>query len=434
MPRVPPTSATPWAATFRRREEVSRRDRAAVARARLRLSTTTLTPLYEERFSEDELKQVIAWLESPVSRKFAQRRGVRQRAGRKSSWRTPRSRSTKLKRWKPLCPSAWACLPRPRRRPRRAVAPHRRSSRNPRCPTPTPRRRSARPAPASTRRPRTARAAEPARRRWRWRSAKSRSAKARCFPPRARGAGDRRAEGRQPRPAEDRQRRADLARDHVRLPSLETPLRVAYLGPAGTFSEEAALGYFGSSIVRVPCASIDEVFRATSGRRRRLRRGAGGKLHRRRGGALARPVPEHAAVHHRRDQPVRAPQPAAQGDSLDGIEGRVRSSAGAGAVPRLAVDHLPRSSAGPVASNAEGARLAAARPGAGRHRQRPRGGEYGLHVVAPAIQDDPHNRTRFAVVAHPEATRSRAPPDTTAPAWWCRCPTARAPCTTCWCR
>ena len=46
--------------------------------------------------------------------------------------------------------------------------------------------------------------------------------------------------------------------------ALETPTRVAYLGPAGTFSEEAALGYFGSSIVRVPCASFDEVFRATT--------------------------------------------------------------------------------------------------------------------------------------------------------------------------
>jgi len=39
--------------------------------------------------------------------------------------------------------------------------------------------------------------------------------------------------------------------------ALETPLRVAYLGPAGTFSELAALAYFGSSIVRVPCVSID---------------------------------------------------------------------------------------------------------------------------------------------------------------------------------
>src|SRR5690349_12000649 len=40
--------------------------------------------------------------------------------------------------------------------------------------------------------------------------------------------------------------------------SLEMPTRVAYLGPAGTFSEQAALGFFGSSIERVACASIDE--------------------------------------------------------------------------------------------------------------------------------------------------------------------------------
>jgi chorismate mutase / prephenate dehydratase len=34
--------------------------------------------------------------------------------------------------------------------------------------------------------------------------------------------------------------------------ALETPTRVAYLGPAGTFSELAALGYFGQSIVKLP--------------------------------------------------------------------------------------------------------------------------------------------------------------------------------------
>ena len=78
--------------------------------------------------------------------------------------------------------------------------------------------------------------------------------------------------------------------------ALETPPRVAYLGPAGTFSEQAALGFFGSSIVRVPCANFDEVFHATQRRRGRFRRGAGRELHRRRGHALARPVPDYAAA------------------------------------------------------------------------------------------------------------------------------------------
>ncbi len=38
----------------------------------LKLAPTTIAPLLEERFTEDELKVLIAWLESPVSRKFSQ--------------------------------------------------------------------------------------------------------------------------------------------------------------------------------------------------------------------------------------------------------------------------------------------------------------------------------------------------------------------------
>ena len=69
--------------------------------------------------------------------------------------------------------------------------------------------------------------------------------------------------------------------------ALETPTRVAYLGPAGTFSEQAALGYFGASIVRVSCASIDEVFRTTSAGAADFGVVPVEKLHRRRGGTLA---------------------------------------------------------------------------------------------------------------------------------------------------
>jgi chorismate mutase/prephenate dehydratase len=99
---------------------------------------------------------------------------------------------------------------------------------------------------------------------WRRRSARSRSAKARwCSAPSARP-GHRRPEGHQPGPLKNDSVAPDLARDHVGLPRAGNPTRVAYLGPAGTFSEEAALGYFGSSIVRVPCASFDEVFRTTT--------------------------------------------------------------------------------------------------------------------------------------------------------------------------
>ena len=44
--------------------------------------------------------------------------------------------------------------------------------------------------------------------------------------------------------------------------ALEQALRIAYLGPAGTYSESAATRHFGSSPTLAPCASIDDVFRA----------------------------------------------------------------------------------------------------------------------------------------------------------------------------
>ena len=45
----------------------------------IKLSPTTIGVVLDERFSEDELKQVLAWLESPVSKKFGQVNGELQK-------------------------------------------------------------------------------------------------------------------------------------------------------------------------------------------------------------------------------------------------------------------------------------------------------------------------------------------------------------------
>ncbi len=43
--------------------------------------------------------------------------------------------------------------------------------------------------------------------------------------------------------------------------ALEQPLKVAFLGPEGTFTQAAALKFFGHAVETVPLSAIDEVFR-----------------------------------------------------------------------------------------------------------------------------------------------------------------------------
>lgn len=183
--------------------------------------------------------------------------------------------------------------------------------------------------------------------------------------------------------------------------ALETPTRVAYLGPAGTFSEEAALGFFGSSIVRVPCASFDEVFNTTA---------AGAADF----GVVAVENSTEGGVARTLDLFLHTPLAIIgetslfvrhnllrRENALDGIRTVMAHPQALAQCHEWLSAHLPQAERRPVASNAEGARLAAQDPAAAAIASARAGSEYGLHLVAPAIQDDPHNRTRFAIVTDP---------------------------------
>jgi chorismate mutase/prephenate dehydratase len=64
--------------------------------------------------------------------------------------------------------------------------------------------------------------------------------------------------------------------------------------------------------------------------------------------------------------------------------------------------HLPHAERRAVSSNAEGARLAATNPAwAGLASERA-AAQFGLHIVAHAIQDEATNRTRFAIICLPQ--------------------------------
>jgi chorismate mutase/prephenate dehydratase len=184
--------------------------------------------------------------------------------------------------------------------------------------------------------------------------------------------------------------------------ALETPTRVAYLGPAGTFSEEAALGYFGSSIARVPCASFDEVVRATTA-------GAADfgvvPVENNTEGVVARSLDLFLTmplfIIGETSLLVRHNLLRKQNDR-DGI------SAVCAHPQALAQCHgwlslnLPDVERRPVSSNAEGARLAGLEPSLAAIASTRAASEFGLHVLAPAIQDEAHNRTRFAILTHPD--------------------------------
>jgi chorismate mutase/prephenate dehydratase len=184
--------------------------------------------------------------------------------------------------------------------------------------------------------------------------------------------------------------------------ALEQPTRVAYLGPAGTFSEQAALGHFGGSIERVPCISIDEVFRATA---------AGSVDY----GVVPVENSTEGVIARSLDLFLQMPMSIVGETSLKVRQNLMRREASMDGMAAVVAhpqslaqchgwlsQHLPLVERRPVASNAEGARLASLDASLAAIAGERAAAEFGLHIVAPAIQDDAHNRTRFAVVGLPD--------------------------------
>jgi chorismate mutase/prephenate dehydratase len=185
--------------------------------------------------------------------------------------------------------------------------------------------------------------------------------------------------------------------------ALEAPQRVAYLGPAGTYSEEAALLFFGSSIEHVPCVSIDEVFRATAAGTAEygvvpVENSTEGVVARSLDLFLQTPlhiVGETSLL-------VRHMLLRKDSASLEGIEVVVAHPQSLAQCQGWLNNHLPDAERRAVASNAEGARLAATNPAWAGIASARAAANFGLHIASHAIQDDAYNRTRFAVICLPQ--------------------------------
>jgi chorismate mutase/prephenate dehydratase len=184
--------------------------------------------------------------------------------------------------------------------------------------------------------------------------------------------------------------------------ALEEPQRVAYLGPAGTFSEQAAVKFFGSSIEHVPCVSFDEVFHATTAGTAEF---GVVPVENSTEGVVTRSLDLllHSPLHIIGELSLLIRHHLLRlSDSVEGIEVVLAHPQALAQCQGWLNKHLPKAERRAVSSNAEGARLAATNPAWAAIAGERAGSEFGLHIAAHAIQDDAFNRTRFAVVCLPQ--------------------------------
>lgn len=180
--------------------------------------------------------------------------------------------------------------------------------------------------------------------------------------------------------------------------SLEQRLRVAYLGPEGTFTEQAAVKHFGTAIDGMPFSSVEEVFRACESGNAdfavaALENSTEGQVGRNHDLLLVTPLKICGEVELRVQQSLL---------SLD--EDLAASKAVYGHAQSLAQcnewlnRNLPHAERVPVASNAEAARRASQEQGSAALAGEGAAQKYGLKIVSRAVADDPNNTTRFVVL------------------------------------
>lgn len=182
--------------------------------------------------------------------------------------------------------------------------------------------------------------------------------------------------------------------------ALEQEISVAFLGPLGTYSEEAANKQFGGLSHPVQCASIDEVFQTVE---------AGTVDY----GVVPVENSTEGAIGRTLDLLLVTSLQICGEVSLAVHHNLLSRAADKAAITRvyshaqsLAQCHewlnrnLPGVERQAVASNSEAARLAAENPNVAAIASRRAGELFGLGFLAENIEDDPRNTTRFLVLAN----------------------------------
>ena len=182
--------------------------------------------------------------------------------------------------------------------------------------------------------------------------------------------------------------------------ALERRVTVAYLGPSGTFSEQAVYQQFGSAVEGLPCASIDEVFRSAEAGTADfgvvpVENSTEGAINR----TLDLLLQTTLLISGEVALAVRHSLMSKSG-SMEGVKTICAHSQALAQCQAWLNQHYPNIERIAMASNAEAARRAGEDPTLTAIASEMAGQQYGLSVISAAIQDDPHNRTRFAVMGN----------------------------------
>lgn len=179
---------------------------------------------------------------------------------------------------------------------------------------------------------------------------------------------------------------------------IEATVSVAFLGPVGTFSEEAMFGFFGKSITPLACNSLDEIFRMVESGQADygitpIENSAEGVISRTLDLLLDSPltisgeisIPIQHALLHATGKLEKVTRVLAHAQALAQCQQWLNTN-------------LPHAQRIAVSSNAEAARQVAGDETAVAIASVNAAKEYQLQVVQESIQDDLHNRTRFVVI------------------------------------
>lgn len=180
--------------------------------------------------------------------------------------------------------------------------------------------------------------------------------------------------------------------------NLEQRLRVAYLGPEGTYSQEAAMQFAGSTSVFVPCMTIDEVFLTVQKGNADIalvpvENSSEGTVHRTLDLLLESPLHIIGEVM----LPIHHQLLGTQKDVHDIKEVIAHEQALAQCRQWLA-KHLPHAVLTPVSSNGEAARQAAKSQTKAAIASRLAADIYKLPIIHANIEDTASNTTRFLAV------------------------------------